>query len=394
MKKFLALGMSLSVALSAQAAEVGVTDKEVLVGTHSTESGTWAMFGAFAKATSAYFDMINEQGGVGGRKIKFNRIDTQNEYSKTVQAITKLVDQDKVFAIVSGTGTSHQAVFKTLAEKKVPDMFFLDGASMYGETFSKWNFPIAFSWTQEGLVYGDYITQNFKGKKICFIGSPVPQGKEVPAAVTSVVEKFNKKAPAKDKITIGPTKLIVNTSLQADAEVLQLKQEKCDAVVATLTGTLSATAINFAHRNNFNPSWIGYWFNANSKYLQLLDEGVRNGIVATVSIAPDDGFNVPGWETYVNLMKKHNIPVSGLSSYGYFAGEAFVEALKRASAKGELTRESFVAAAETMNNWTCSLCLASVDITSKSHWAGKPTLIISKDGKWARLEQPKKQAKN
>jgi branched-chain amino acid transport system substrate-binding protein len=153
---------------NAYAADPGVTDTEIVIGGHTTESGTWAMFNAHPKAITAYLDVINAKGGIDGRKIKYIRIDTQNDYAKGVQAAKKLVEQDKIFAFMSGSGTSHQAVYKYLIENKIPDMWIFDLASMYTIPPNKYSFPIAFSYLTEGKTYGEYITKHLKGKKPAF----------------------------------------------------------------------------------------------------------------------------------------------------------------------------------------------------------------------------------
>src|ERR1700679_2291968 len=115
MKKLaMVMGAILLFSELAFSADPGVTDKEVVIGGHSTESGTWAMLGVLPKAMEAYFDRVNAHGGIDGRKIKYIHIDTQNDSAKSVQATHKLVEEDKVFAVVGAMGTSHQAVWKYL----------------------------------------------------------------------------------------------------------------------------------------------------------------------------------------------------------------------------------------------------------------------------------------
>src|SRR5260221_289509 len=104
-----------------------VSDTEVIVGAHTSESGAMAAYSSYARSLVAYIDRINEKGGIHGRKLKFVKIDTQGENSKTAEATRKLVDDVGIFAMVSGMGMSHQAGYKYLLEKGVPDLYFQDG---------------------------------------------------------------------------------------------------------------------------------------------------------------------------------------------------------------------------------------------------------------------------
>ena len=108
----------------------GVTDDEIIIGTHTSLTGPIAVYSLIPNATKAYFDFINEtEGGVHGRKIKFLMEDDAYSPPKTVDLVRKLVEQDQVFAIMQGLGTpTHMQVIDYLRDQNVPDLFVSSGA--------------------------------------------------------------------------------------------------------------------------------------------------------------------------------------------------------------------------------------------------------------------------
>ena len=115
----------------------------------------------------AFFDYINDQGGVYGRKITFLVGDDHYNPPDTVEVVKKLVEQDKVFAIVGGLGeATHSAVWKYLEEKGVPDMFVSTGLTKWTDPVVKTRFGGNPDYVTEGTMLGQYIAENYPGKKL------------------------------------------------------------------------------------------------------------------------------------------------------------------------------------------------------------------------------------
>lgn len=368
------------------ASDPGITEKEILIGTHTTESGAFAAYSQCGNAMTAYYDMINEQGGIDGRKIKFIRIDAQSDFAKASEGVRKLVEQYNVFAIVGGVGQYHQAVYKYLIEKNVPDMFPLDGANSYTNPSNNFVFPAVYSNKQEGVAFANYAIKHLAGKKFCFLGTETTIGKEVPGSMIETFEKYNATANGKDKITVGPIESIIVTSVQADAQVSRLKAEKCDAVLSTGVPALSAAAVNYGFRHDFKPIWFFYRNNATDKLISLLDEGVnKDHFITSAFVATNDSSAVSGWANFQKLMEKNSIPVSGISAQGYFVAELFVETLRQAAKEHghELTRAKYLKTVESLKDWKCSICFTPTKLSAQNHNALTPTLLTVKNNKWA-----------
>src|SRR5499426_2587435 len=146
----------------------GVTDKEIKLGHTNPYSGPLSAYGVIGKGITAYWQMINDQGGVNGRKINFITYDDGFQPPKTVEMVRKLVEDDQVFAIYQLLGTATNTVVqKYLNQKKVPQLFVATGAS-------KWGNPKEFPWTMgwqpdyvtEATIYARDIVDNVKDARI------------------------------------------------------------------------------------------------------------------------------------------------------------------------------------------------------------------------------------
>ena len=139
--------------------DTGATDTEIKIGNIMPYSGPASAYGVIGKTEAAYFKMINEQGGINGRKINFISYDDGYSPPKTVEQVRKLVEEDEVLLIFNSLGTPpNSAIQKYMNEKKVPQLFVATGAT-------KWNDPKNFPWTMgwqpsyqsEARIYAKYI---------------------------------------------------------------------------------------------------------------------------------------------------------------------------------------------------------------------------------------------
>jgi len=354
-------------------AEEGVTDTEVVIGAHTVESGPIAVIGQQTRATQAYFDRVNESGGVNGRKIKFIRIDTQGDFAKSRQAAKKLVEEDHIFAMVAGIGPSHQGVYKYLMQKNVPDLLFGDVLKEYGQPVKHTVFPSPYAAAYESAAFANYIVDHMPGKKVCMLVTDVASGEEFAQGALEVFKGKN--------VKIGITEKVDRTAPQANAQVMKLKKEGCEVVLTSTYAGLCPSAITYGFNNGFKPKWFVFYANISARFFSLIPEGAADGIISDSTIAWDQSNGVPGWAQFKSDMDKAGLPAVRTTVAGYYIGEIFVEALKRAGKN--LTREGIVKAMESMDGWKCDLCVAPTEISPKNHWnTTKPPLIISKNKQW------------
>jgi branched-chain amino acid transport system substrate-binding protein len=131
--------------------DVGVTATEILLGNTNALSGAAAAYGTISSASKAYFDYVNNQGGVNGRKITYKILDDGYDPAKTVPATKQLVEQDKVFAMFGGLGTQTQtSVRDYLNGQKVPQLFVATGATTWGADYSKYTWTLGWQPPYQG----------------------------------------------------------------------------------------------------------------------------------------------------------------------------------------------------------------------------------------------------
>ena len=149
----------------------GASDKEIKLGQTMSYSGALSVFGTIGRAEAAYFEKLNAEGGVNGRRITLISLDDGYAPPRTVEQTRKLIEQEEVLALFSSLGTpTNAAIQKYVNAKKVPHLFLSTGASRWGDPHQ---FPWTMGWgpnyLQEGRIYGRYILENHPGAKIAVL---------------------------------------------------------------------------------------------------------------------------------------------------------------------------------------------------------------------------------
>ena len=175
-------GVALSAAVCAQKKyDTGATDTEIKIGQTMPYSGPASSYGQIGRAEMAYFQKINDEGGINGRKIKLISLDDGYSPPKAVEMIRRLVEQDEVLFVFQSLGTpSNSAIHKYMNAKKVPQLFVATGAT-------KWGDPKDFPWTMgwqpnyqtEGRIYAKDILANLPNAKVAVLYQNDDYGKDL-----------------------------------------------------------------------------------------------------------------------------------------------------------------------------------------------------------------------
>jgi branched-chain amino acid transport system substrate-binding protein len=225
----------------------GVTDTEVVIGSHQPLTGPAAAgYASISPATKAYFDFVNANGGVHGRKITYKVKDDGYNPANTQQVVRELVLQDKVFAIINGLGTpTHTGVLDFLKTNRVPDLFVASGSRSWNQP-DKYPGTFGFNpdYTVEGKILGTYVKENHAGKKVCFLGQDDDFGRDSLLGL----EKITGPVVAKQNyVTSNP-----NVGPQMGA----LKAAACEVVVLATIPGFTALAIGTAAKIAFKPQFV------------------------------------------------------------------------------------------------------------------------------------------
>jgi ABC-type branched-subunit amino acid transport system substrate-binding protein len=364
----------------------GVTDTEIKLGTHFPLSqNPAAAYAPIAYGMKAFFDYINLQGGVYGRKITFLIGDDHYNPPDTVEVVKKLVEQDKVFAIVGGLGeATHNAVWKYLEEKGVPDMYVSTGTAKWTDPAVRTRFSGNPDYVTEGTVLGQYIAKTYDGKKLGLLLQSDEMGADG--------EKGLKKGLEGSDVKIVATESYEVVQPDVTSQTQRLKNAGVDVIAVYAIPPQAASLVKAARETlNWDVPIIVSGINQSDIFVALAGANNAEGVVSCVFGHQAYETELPGVQKYEKIWAKTGTggPLSNFALYGISIAEATVWDLEMAGPN--LTRGSFLDAAESMCNVYCSTC------RGVGPWTTSPTdhrmnenevINIVKDGKWVTVGDP------
>ena len=362
----------------------GVSDTEIKLGTHfALSESPAAAYAPIAYGMRAYFDYINDQGGVNGRKITFIIGDDHYNPADAVEVVRQLVEQENVFAIVLGLGeATHSAVYKYLEENGVPDLFITSGLLKWSEPVVRTRFAGSVDFVTEGRMLGKYVAENYPGKKVGLLLQNDEMGTDSEKGLNMALEGSDVKIVAKE--TYEPI------NFDATAQTQRLRNAGAEVVIAFAIPPQAASLVKTARETlNWDVPILVSGIDVSQIFLDLA--GVQNaeGIVSIVMGHQINETDQPGIQQHIEIMKKYGggVEPSNFTLYGQGMAELTVEGLKRAGRN--LTRDSLIDALESIRNWTCSACMVPMSLSPTDH---RPLEIEMYDrvqgGQWVSFGEP------
>ncbi|WP_316234290.1 ABC transporter substrate-binding protein [Bradyrhizobium sp. SZCCHNR1098] len=378
--------LSLAATAPALAAEkkydTGASDSEIKVGQTVPLSGPASAYATIGKAQAAYMKMINDQGGVNGRKINLIQYDDAYSPPKTVEQVRKLVESDEVLLTFQIIGTApNVAVQKYLNTKKVPQLFAATGASRFTDPKNfPWTMGFNPSYVVEGRIYGQYILKTHPDAKIGVLYQNDDLGRDYLAGLKAGLgDKAAKMIVAESSYEI--------TEPTIDSHILKLKDAGADLLFSASTPKQAAQAIKKVAELGWKPVHI-VDINANSLGATLKPAGLENakGLISVgyVKDPLEEGFkNDPGVQRYLTFMEKYypdGDKGSNFNVYGYITAELLVQVLKQCG--DELTRENVLKQATHLDSVELGMLLPGISITTSptDYRVNKQLQMIQFDG--------------
>jgi len=328
-------------------AERGVYPDRVVIGTFQALSGPYAIIGqGMSKGMKAYFNWVNDNGGVYGRKIELIIADDQLNPSKTVVEVKRLVEQDKVFAIVGGLGTyGCLAVMDYLNENQVPFVYQGSGVSALVEPPKKYIFGVQPDYTLEGQLIAKFLVENMNKKKIAVLYMNNDIGKEGQQAIRKRLDKYNMK----------PSLEIPYNPAETDYSPLMAKLLSTNPDSIVIYGLITDTLrwIKTIRDYGLDTTIVTIYPNADPALVSLGGKYVE-GVILTgwVPIPTKDNPDyTKDYNKFLEIYQKtypDEIP-SSYAAAGFIAAEVFTEGLRRTGK--DLTVEKFVEALESFKHW-------------------------------------------
>ena len=348
MKRILALLcvgiLAVMMAVGVTAAAVpGITDNQVVVGAFQDQSGAAAVVGInMRKGMEAYFNWVNAQGGVNGRKIKFIVEDDGFQAARAIAATKKLVEQDKVFALVGTLGTPGvAATIDYIMEKQIPSIYQGSGISALAFPPKKYIFPVQPNFISEGRIVATYVVENLKMKRVAVACEQTDIGTEGLRGVREQLAMY--KMEPVEVVNFGAA------DVDFSSQILKLMRAKPDAVIIYSTLKPAAGFLKQAKVMGLDAQFLTTYVNADPIQMPALAGDACVGLIAPgwVPVLGNDVDSVRYLEIYQATYPKE-MP-SAFAAAGFIAGEVFCEGLRRCGKNP--TREGLIAAMESLRDW-------------------------------------------
>jgi branched-chain amino acid transport system substrate-binding protein len=365
----LALGVTFAMPSFAQKKyDTGASDTEIKVGQTIPLSGPASAYGSIGKVQAAYLRMINEQGGVNGRKINLIQYDDAYNPPKTVEQVRRLVESDEVLTTFQLIGTpSNAAVQKYLNEKKVPQLLAATGATRFTDPkHFPWTIAFNPNYQSEGHIYAKYILENHPNAKIAILYQNDDLGKDY-------VKGLKDALGAKAKMIVAEVSYELSDPT-VDSQMVTLQSSGADLFYNITTPKFGAQAIRKAAELGWKPVQI-LDINATPVSQTLVPAGLENakGIIS-VNYGKDpldpQWADDEGMKRYKAFMSKYapgEDANSGIATYGYSTAALLVQILKQCG--DDLTRANIMKQATNIEGYVADLALPGMTTsTTPDDW--------------------------
>jgi len=363
---FLAFLLALTVpgAAAEKRSTPGITDNEIKIGQTMPYSGPLSAYSAIGKAELAYFTMINEQGGINGRKINLISLDDGYNPAKTVEQIRRLVEQDEVAFIFQSLGSvTNAAIQKYLNDRKIPQLFLADGTSRWDDSqHFPWTMPWQPSYRTEGHIDAAYVLKNKPDAKIGVLYQNETGGKDY---IQGLREGLGDRANAMI-VSELPYEITDST---VDTYIVRLKASGADTFFDITTPKFAAQAIRKAYEIGWHPLHF-LDFVSSSVAATLEPAGLDKSIgIFSVAILKDpanpqwqDDPAMKEWLAWMNQYFPQGDKRDGANVYAYLVAQTLVQVLKQCGE--DLTRDNIMRQAGDLHDLKLPLLLPGITINT------------------------------
>jgi branched-chain amino acid transport system substrate-binding protein len=379
------LALASSPASAQKKYDVGATDTEIKIGNIMPYSGPASAYGVIGKTEQAYFNKINAEGGINGRKINFISYDDAYSPPKTVEQARKLVESDEVLFIFNSLGTPpNSAIQKYMNTKKVPQLFVATGAT-------KWNDPMNFPWTMgwqpnyqsESRIYAKYILKNMPNARIAILYQNDDYGKDY-------VKGLKDGLGAKATTMIVAEESYETTEPTIDSHIVKLKSTGADVFFNVTTPKFAAQAIKKISEIEWKP--LHFLNNVSASIGSVMKPaGFENsqGIISSAYLKDTsdpqwkDDAGMKAFDEFLSKYFPEGNRVDASVMYGYTVAQGLVFVLKNCG--DDLTRANIMKQAASINGLELGGLLPGVKVqTSATDFApiSQLQLMKFKGDKW------------
>ena len=340
----------------------GVTDTEIRIGNIMPYTGPLAAFASIGRAEAAYFDMINERGGINGRQIKFISRDDSSNPRTAVEHTSELVEQERVHLMFGSFGTPSNLATRTyLNERSIPQLFVASGDE-------EWAHPKRFPWTMgwqptfhaEGRIYANYVQASYPSRKIAVLWQNDQFGRDLFRGL-------------QEGLGITANMIVADIAIDADmsidTQVDILKNSGAEVLVLNCAPPISARAIRRAAELDWHPVLL--LVNAAASIANALrPAGLQNsvGVISTSFLkdASDTAWKedpaIKEWLAFMDKYYPDGDKEDGNAIFGYAAAATLVQVLTQCG--DDLSRENIMRQAASLRNYQSPVVLPGIAINT------------------------------
>ena len=341
----------------------GASDTEIRIGNIMPYSGPASSYGVIGKTEAAYFEKINAEGGINGRKIKFISYDDAYSPPKAIEQARKLVESDEVLLVFQPLGTpSNSAIQKYMNAKKVPQLFVATGAT-------KWGDPKDFPWTMgwqpnyqsEARIYAKYVLDHFPNGKIAVFWQNDDAGRD---QVKGLRDGLGDKA---NMIIADKSYEVTDPSI--DSQIVALHDSGADIFFSWAAPKGSAQAIRKVGELGWKPKF--FLANVSTSVAAVLKPAgldFAKDIISTAYLkdptdpAWKDDPGVKTWRAFMDKYYPDGDKTNSNNVYGYAVAQTMVQVLKQCG--DDLTRENIMKQAANIKNFSSEVMLPGIKVNT------------------------------
>ncbi|MGW1419939.1 ABC transporter substrate-binding protein [Bradyrhizobium manausense] len=343
--------------------DTGVTDFEIKIGNTIPYSGPGSAFAVIGKSEAAYFNKINAEGGVNGRKINFISIDDSASPPKTVEQARKLVEGEEVFLLFSPLGSaSNSAIHKYMNAKKVPQLFLVSGST-------KWGDPKSYPWTMgwmpnyqaEARIFAKYILDTKPDGKIAILYQNDDFGRDMLKGLTDGLG-------AKANMIVAKVSYEL-TDPTISSHVVNLKSSGADIYVSMTSPKFAAQSLRKVKELGWMP--LHFLPSVSSSIGGIIKPAGYDAAQGVISVTYSKDVTDPAWKEdagvkeYDAFLSKWYLDADRIDAnvgYGMMAAQTLVQVLKQCG--DELTRENVMKQAANLKDFELGLLLPGIKINT------------------------------
>ena len=338
--------------------------EEIRIGQTLPYSGPLSGFGLIGKVQEAYFEKINAEGGINGRRVKFISLDDAYSPPKTVEQTRKLVEQDEVLLLFGSLGTAtNNAVHRYLNSRKVPQLFVLSGATKWADPKNfPWTMPGMATYDSEGVIYAKHVLQTKPDAKIAILSQNDDFGRDYVAG-------FKRALGAKAASMIVAEATYEPSAPTISSQLAALKASGANVLLGVVLGKFTSQSIKGVAELNWKPELFFVPTSASS--ISFLEPaGLENAVGLISSSAQKDTIDPqwaddPGVKEFFAFMKER-MPDADLknSNYaaGYFYANLLITVLK--ACKNDFSRENIMKQAASLRDVELPLLLPGIKVST------------------------------